>query len=407
LQFYAAFATTVVLVRAVPFHKFDRMTIYLALALAFFNMTGVRASRVLAVLYAIQLGAQPFTIGALAATFALFPTLLSWPAGRMVDRYGARTPLMLGALGSACGMVLPCFFPTLTAVFVAAMMSGIASTYYSLALQNMVGELSGADNRARNYSNYAMAISVAASAGPLIAGFSFDSVGPVLAFLYGALCFVAPVIMLAIWGGLLPRGKPKSTAPAMNVRQTLTNPGIWPVLVASSLAQSGLDIFQFYIPVYGDAHGLSASAIGVVIAMCAVGGFAARTILPTLIAWLHEEKVLAYALVLGGFSLVTVPFVTTAIALSIIAFAFGFGLNVSQPISLMIMYARSPEGRSGEALGVRFAVDNATKLVGPVIFGAIAAALGVAALFWINAAMLAGGSVLVRPPKGSGPQPRR
>ena len=383
------------------------MTIYLTFALAFFNMTGVRASRVLAVLYAIQLGAQPLTIGALAATFALFPTLLSWPAGRMVDRYGARTPMMLGALGSAGGMLLPCFFPSLTAVFIAAAMSGIASTYYSLALQNMVGELSDADNRARNYSNYAMSISVAASAGPLIAGFSFDSVGPVLAFMYGALCFVAPVVMLAIWGGRLPRSKPKTTAPAMNLRDTLTNPLVWPVLVASSLAQSGLDIFQFYIPVYGDAHGLSASAIGVVIAMCAVGGFAARTILPALIARLKEEQVLAYALVLGGLTFAAVPFVTTAVALSAISFAFGFGLNVSQPISLIIMYARSPAGRSGEALGVRFAVDNATKLVGPVIFGAIAAALGIAALFWINAVMLAGDSLLVRPPKGNHPPPGR
>lgn len=372
------------------------MKINLVVSLAFFNMTGTRAARVLAVLYALQLGAQPFTIGALAATFALFPTLLSWPAGRIADRYGPRWPLTLGALGSACGMLLPCFVPTLPAIFIAAAMSGIASTFYSIALQNMVGAMSNADNRARNYSNYAMSISVAASTGPLFAGFSFDSMGPALAFLYGALWFIVPVGILAVWGGLLPRGE-RNTAPAMSVRSTLTNPGVWPVLAASSLAQSGLDIFQFYIPVYGDAHGLSASAIGVVIAMCAVGGFAARMILPPLIAWLNEEKVLAYALVLGGLSLATVPFVTTAVALSAIAFFFGFGLNVSQPISLMIMYARSPEGRSGEALGVRFATDNATKLVGPVIFGAIAAALGVAALFWINAAMLAGGSFLVRP----------
>jgi predicted MFS family arabinose efflux permease len=237
---------------------------------------------------------------------------------------------------------------------------------------------------------------VANSAGPLIAGFALDSAGHVLAFLYVAICFMLPVGMLAAWGGMLPRGR-HNPAPAMNLRRTLTNPGVWPVLAASSLAQSGLDIFQFYIPVYGNAHGLSASAIGIVIGMCAVGGFAARMILPPLIARLKEEKVLAYALVLGGLSLVAVPFVTTAVALSIIAFFFGFGLNVSQPISFMIMYARSPAGRSGEALGVRFAVDNATKLVAPVIFGALAAAFGVAALFWINAAMLTSGSFLIRP----------
>ena len=378
------------------------MTIWLTNALALFNMAGTRASRVLAVLYAIQLGAQPFTIGALAATFALFPMLLSWPAGRISDRYGPRWPLTLGALGSACGMLVPCFVPTLTAVFIAAAMSGIASTFYSIALQNLVGMLSNPQNRARNFSNYSMAISVANSAGPLIAGFALDSAGHVLAFLYVAACFMLPVAMLAAWGGMLPRGR-HNPAPAMNLRSTLTNPGVWPVLVASSLAQSGLDIFQFYIPVYGSAHGLSASAIGIIIGMCAVGGFGARMILPPLIAWLKEEKVLAYALVLGGLSLVAVPFVTTAAALSVIAFFFGFGLNVSQPISFMIMYARSPAGRSGEALGVRFAVDNATKLVAPVIFGALAAAFGVAALFWINAAMLTSGSMLIRPAgKGKG-----
>ena len=374
------------------------MTIYLTLALAFFNMTGVRASRVLAVLYAIQLHAQPFTIGALAATFALFPLLLSWPAGRIVDRYGPRMPLLLGALGSGIGMLLPCFWPTLAAVFIAAALSGIATTFYSIALQNMVGAFSTADNRARNYSNYAMAISTAASAGPLLAGFSFDSVGPAMAFFFGALCFVVPAVMLMLWGRILPRAKP-STAPPMNVKSVLTNPGVWPVLVASSLAQSGLDILQFYIPVYGTEHGLSSAAIGVVIAMCAVGGFVARVILPSWIAWLGEERVLAHALVLSGLSFVLVPFVTTAAALSAIAFVFGFGLNVTQPISLIIMYARSPEGRSGEALGVRFAVDNATKLVGPVIFGAIAAAIGVPPLFWINAVMLAGGGLLIRPGK--------
>ncbi len=375
------------------------MTLYLTLALAFFNMTGVRASRVLAVLYAIKLGAQPFTIGALAATFALFPLLLSWPAGRIVDRYGPRTPLLLGALGSAVGLLLPCFWPSLAAVFIAAATSGIATTFFSIALQNMVGVLSTVENRARNYSNYAMAISMAASAGPMLAGFSFDSVGPAVAFLFGALCFTVPAAMLALWGAMLPRAKP-SKAPPMNVRATLTNPGVLPVLIASSLAQTGLDIFQFYIPVYGHGNGLSSAAIGVVIAMCAIGGFAARVILPSWIARHNEEKVLSQALVLSGLSFVLVPFFTGALALSMIALVFGFGLNVTQPISLMIMYARSPEGRSGEALGVRFAADNATKLVGPVIFGAIAAALGVAPLFWINAVMIAGGGLLIHPRRG-------
>ena len=113
------------------------MTIWLTIALALFNMTGTRAARVLAVLYALQLDASPLTIGALAAAFALFPMLLSWPAGRISDRYGPRWPLTLGALCSACGMLLPSLVPTLPMVFFAAAMIGIGSTFYSVSLQNM------------------------------------------------------------------------------------------------------------------------------------------------------------------------------------------------------------------------------------------------------------------------------
>ena len=54
------------------------MSIYSVLVLAFVNNIGSRASRVLLTLYALHLGAQPLTIGLLAATIGLFPMLLSW-----------------------------------------------------------------------------------------------------------------------------------------------------------------------------------------------------------------------------------------------------------------------------------------------------------------------------------------
>ena len=363
------------------------MTLYLTLALAFFNMTGVRASRVLGVLYAIKLDAQPFTIGALAATFALFPLLLSWPAGRIVDRYGPRMPLLLGALGSGIGMLLPCFWPALTAVFIAAAMSGIATTFYSIALQNMVGA----------FSTVATARAITAimrwrfrrsGVRAALAGFSFDLVGRQSRCDRGGVFCRA--CSHAARGADPPRAKP-STAPPMNVKSVLTN-SVCDCAGREQPRAIRARHFLFYVPVYGAGTD------------CRRGNrrrdrnvrdrrFAARVILPSWIARFSEERVLGQALVLSGISLVLVPFFTTAVALSVIGFVFGFGLNVTQPISLIIMYARSPEGRSGEALGVRFAADNATKLVGPIVFGAIAAAVGVAA---VCQARSVSGGVLMR-----------
>ncbi len=371
------------------------MAIALSFALALFNMISIGATRVLVTLYALKLGAQPIVIGLLAATFAVFPMLLSWHAGKTADRFGARWPLTLGAAIGACGLLVVHFIPTLPMLFIAAALSGLAATFYNLSLQNLVGTLSDASNRARNYSNYSMVIAAANAIGPLLAGFAIDRAGHAVTFLYIAGLLLVPIILLAVWGGILPRGR-RNAAPARSIRHTLTNPEMWPVIAASSIAQSGLELFQVYLPVYGDRQGLSASAIGAIIATCAGGGFLARLLLTRLIALGNEEKVLSFALFVGALSFLAVPFFKTVLVLSLIAFVFGFGINCTQPIALMLLYARSPEGRSGEALGLRFALDNAARMVSPVVFGLVASALGLAAVFWINALVLGAGSLVTR-----------
>ena len=369
------------------------MPLRLVFALVSFHTTCIRASRVLVTLYALKLGAAPLTIGMLAATFAVFPVLLSWQAGKLTDRYGSRWLMLSAAAIGSCGMILPFFVPELFAVFIAAAMTGLAMTFYNLSLQNLVGRLSTLANRAQNYSNYSLFISVANMVGPLLVGILIDRSGHEVAFLCVSLLLVVPIVLLGIFGGVLPRGQrqPGSTG---SILDTLSNPRIWSVIAASSVAQTGLELFQVYMPVYGNSLGLSASAIGTIVALSAAGGFVSRIFLARLIAWSSEEKVLAYALLIGAISFAGVPLCQSAAMLGVLAMLFGFGLNSSQPIVMTLMYSRSPEGRSGETLGLRFALDNGVRLAAPVLFGAVATALGLLAVFWINALMLGAGGVI-------------
>ena len=59
-----------------------------------------------------------------------------------------------------------------------------------------------------------------------------------------------------------------------------------------------------------------------------------------------------------------------------------------------MIYGRAPEGRSGEALGLRMTINNFTHMVTPLLFGAIGTAFGVAPVFLMNAGMLAFGGIL-------------
>ena len=76
--------------------------------------------------------------------------------------------------------------------------------------------------------------------------------------------------------------------------------------------------------------------------------------------------------------------------------SFMFGIGCCQPITMMLTFTGSAEGRSGEALGLRLTVNHLTRVLTPVIFGSIGSIFGLFAVFWGNAALLGGGGVVTR-----------
>ena len=372
------------------------MSLNFALALALLNMSSMRAGRVLLVLYALQLGAAPATVGLLAATFSGFPALLSWHAGKLADRFGSRWLLVIGAVGGGLGILIPFFWPGMTAIFIAAAANGLSLSIYNVSLQNVVGLLSTPQNRTQSFSNYSLTNSVGALAGPLIAGFSIEHLGHQNSCIPLALVALMPLCMLAIWGGRLPRGRGRVKDEGGGIRDMLASKGVSRTLATSSLLQTGQDLFQFYLPVYAHGVGLSASAIGVVLAMNSAAAFVVRLGLARLIARYNEDKVLAWAFFVGAASFALLPFFSGPVMLGGVAFAFGLGMGCGQPIVTMQMFSNSVAGRSGEALGLRMAVNHLTRVVGPVIFGFVGSAFGLPAVFWVNGLMLGGGGALSR-----------
>jgi len=150
------------------------------------------------------------------------------------------------------------------------------------------------------------------------------------------------------------------------------------------------------MPIYGHAIGLSASAIGMVLAMFAAAAFIVRTILPQIVKRFGEEQVLIGSIFIAAGTYLLFPLVESGLLLGAIAFLLGLGTGCGQPLTLMMIYARAPEGRSGEALGLRMTINNLTHIAVPLFFGAVGTAFGVAPVFIANAAMLSVGGLLSR-----------
>jgi MFS family permease len=374
------------------------MSIYLTFILAFFTRTSLDTGRVIITLYALKLGAQPFTVGALAAILSVVPTLLSWHVGRFADRFGARWPMMLCTVAGALGMLVPYAIPGLPSLFVTAMMYGLLSALSATPVQNLVGLLSKPQDRAKNYSNFGLVVSFATFAGPLMAGFTFDHAGPDMACLSLVLLLLVPAVMLVVWGGRIPGGT-RTTKTTESVRVLLSESGLWRVLITSGLIVTCIDVFLVYIPIYGYGIGLSASAIGILLATYSLAAFVARIFIPFLIERLTVERVLAYSFLIGaaGFILVPIFEFKSIVILSLVSFLFGLGMGCGQPITLMMTFSGSTRGRSGEAIGLRFTANNLMRAIAQVFFGSISSAFGVFSVFWVNAVILASGWAFSHP----------
>jgi MFS family permease len=371
------------------------VAIHLALALTFFNFVGSNAARVVLTLYALELGAPASAVGVLGGLLFLFPLLLSWPVGALADRTGARGLLLFASCCGAVSLLLPYFVRSLPAFYIAAALNGLALAFFHVTLQNLIGTLSRPEARARNFSNFSLTGAVTNFAGPLLAGFSIDNLGHALACLVVASQSVIAVAFVLMWGRLFPPGKPQAPVDAGGVR-ALFNRDVGYMLFVSGLVQLGTDIFQFYMPIYGHSIGLSASAIGAVLATLAVAAFVVRLFLAWLVKRVAGETLLAWVFFMGALGFALVPFSHNAVVLAAIAFFFGLGMGIGIPLTVILMFSRSAEGRSGQTLGLRLTANNLVRVTGPIIFGAVGTAFGLAAVFWIVATIMAAGGLLSR-----------
>jgi MFS family permease len=377
------------------------MNVYLLLFVVLGNVTCLRASRMLVSLFAIHLGAEQYVIGLMIALYALFPALLAVFAGRLSDRIGPRVPMVAGSAGLVAGLLVPYVWPTMPALCVSASLFGVSFIFYHVSVQNLLGAISSEADRTRNFSNYSLMIAAGGFLGPLSAGFSIDHFGHRETYLYLALAALLPLILLSLSAGLRSTAVHAKTAanaeggsPAtlgLLHHRPLRSP-----LIGSVAVLTGTDLFQFYMPIYGHSIGLSASQSGFVLSVVGIAAFVVRIGMPALVRRTGEAGLLAYSLFLGAAAFVVFPFFKDITVLTVFAFLLGLSLGCGQPLSTILIYANSPAGRTGEALGLRLALNNATHILIPLVSGTIGSVFGVGPVFWMNAMMLAGGGALVR-----------
>jgi MFS family permease len=360
------------------------------------------SARMTGSLYALANKASTFTVGVMMALFALVPMLIAVRAGRWLDAVGPRRPILTGILMMLGGMVLPAAFPYETTdiapLLVAAALIGTGSTLSMMSIQQVVGERADPNHRAAAFSWLALGASTAGFIGPVVSGLLIDHLGHRATF---AAMLVVLALSLAVFGlnrHLLPvrSGEVKGPEP-LHPLELLKHGELRRILIASGLISMSWDLVNFVVPLHGTRAGLSASQIGLVIGCFAVATFTIRLLMPWLSRRVREWHLLAYTMLNTCVGFVIFPLLTSLAPLMAVAFLLGLGLGAALPNVMSLTHSRAPEGRVGEALGLRTIVMNSSHVVLPLVFGAFGSVLGVGAMLWAMAALAgAGGTAAVR-----------
>lgn len=369
------------------------MALYSLIALTILNHSALVGSRMAVTLYAIELHASPFTVGTLMAMYGVLPMLFSLSTGRLSDRVAARWPMLAGSVMVGAGTLLPFLIPGIVTLYATSILVGSGIMVFQVTVQSVTGLIGKPEDRPINFSLLGLGYSSAMLLGPIVAGLAIDGMGHLNAFMILSLLPLAPIVALAVGGLALPRPRAQSAALAKRrIADLLQHRELRRLLIINALLSLSWDLFMFMMPIYGKRIGLSATLIGVVIASLAAATFAIRSAMPLLSRRIAAWRLIWSALMISAVALLLIPLNANVAVLMGLSFVLGIGLGGAQPMVMALMHNAAPEGRSGEAVGLRFTVNYMSQTLMPIVYGALGTALGIVPVFWAVALGLVAGS---------------
>ncbi len=363
------------------------------------------SSRVTATLYILHNHQPAWVVGLVVSLYSFLPSLLAIYAGKWIDRIGVRIPISSGIALVALSCLLPVFLP-ITAqgiwpLLLTATLVGVGFLFAQISGQGLIGYLTNVRNRATGFTYQSMAFSFSGSIGPVIVGYMIDHGSHSLSFAVASGFAVIAFIIYLLEAPSLPKfcGTRKITAAGSenSTLYLLKLPTLRNVLIASALVSMAWDLQSFMIPVYGTEIGLDAVEVGWLLSTFSVCTFAVRLVMPILSRLFREWQIILTVIAASGIIYLVFPFVKSLPILFVFVGLLGLVLGASQPNVMALLHQAAPQGRAGEAIGIRTMFTNMSHTVYPLLFGVGGTMVGATVAFWVlGGTMLGSDGFLIR-----------
>ena len=347
-------------------------------------------------LFASHLGADPASVGSIAAVSAFTGVLFSIPVGMLSDRMGRRKMLLCSALVFATAPFLYLFAGKLWQLALIRFYHGLATAAFMPVAMALVADIYHGE-RGEKMGWFSTATLLGRFVAPLAGGTLIGLLAFNPSLSYHAvymLCGVAGILALIL---ILRVQDPEKMAPShRNWAETfealaavVSNPAILITSGAEAAILFAYGTFETFLPLYALGKGFSAYEVGLclsvqVISLALVkpmmGRFSDRHGRPPQIF----AGALLGAVCIGGFALFgsLIPFL-------ILSVFFGISMSTLTSATSAFIADLSRSAR-GSAMGILGSIMDIGHTAGPLVAGIVAANLGYSYSFVTAAAVLIG-----------------
>jgi MFS family permease len=359
----------------------SRRTVWLYIA-AGASFAALSARGLTVPLYAHDLGASRFEVGALFSVSTLAAALLSLPSGILVDRFGARALLGISFVLAAASQLATAATPDVLPLFIWQVVGGLAGGAQQSALFSAVTESTSGSRLGRAMGWLTFSMQAGFFIGPSIAALALSWID-----VRTDIAVTTALLLFAIPGAIAASGTRQHTGRGFAVRAPLRallgQRSFVPVtigLVAAALVWGTIGAF---LPVFGkEALGLPSSKVGYLLALQAVVNGLSRIPGGRLVDRARHRWPIVFVGVLAWSAASVVLGHMTGFVGPAIVLAAGTPFMATAFVAIGVVFADlSAASTRGVTMGMYGTVLFLGLSAGPLLFGPLVQGVGYAAGF--------------------------
>lgn len=318
------------------------------------------------ILYDLDLNGSD--LGLLVAVFALFQMIASPFGGRFADKFGKKIIIIIGLLLFSISEFIFAVGNTFSILLLSRVLGGISAAFVMPGVNGMIGDLSTAENRARNFSYMSAVINTGFIIGPGVGGFLAEISHRMPFYFAGVLGIIALLFSII----LLKEEKEVEDVDKPKVKEPFPYKLFIVPVVVMLILSYGLSSTETMFSLYtAEKVGFEPKDISIAITGGAIVGVIFQLFLfERIVGRIGEIRLTLFSLIYSVIVLFAFIFASSYLSVMLVSFIIFIGFDLIRP-SMTNYFSKLAGKNQGTAGGLNSAATSVGNLVGPLVAGVV------------------------------------